>query len=106
MRTRYMRMMLFFDLPTTTAAERKVYTQFRKQLIKDGFMMMQQSVYTKLVLNPTAVKLTRDRISKFIPEEGLVQLLCVTERQFASIEYMVGEADDSGIQSVDRVVVL
>lgn len=101
-----MRMILFFDLPTTTAQDRKIYANFRKQLIKEGFIMMQQSVYSKLVLNPTSMKLTRDRINKIIPTDGLVQLLCITERQFSSIEFMAGEPDDFGIQSMDRVVIL
>ena len=42
---RYMRVILFFDLPTVTAAERRTATLFRKSLLKDGFLMLQESVY-------------------------------------------------------------
>ena len=49
-----MRVIVFFDLPVLTERNRKVYREFRKVLIKLGFMMMQESVYCKLVQNSTA----------------------------------------------------
>lgn len=106
MKVRYMRMILFFDLPMVSARERKIYAIFRKQLIHEGFVMMQQSVYSKLVLNSTNEKLTYDRIKKIIPDNGVVQLLTITERQFASMEYLAGEYDELSIQNTDRTVVL
>lgn len=52
---RFMRIIVMFDLPTVTQAERQEYTKFRKFLLKSGFIMMQESVYTKIALNtPTA----------------------------------------------------
>lgn len=45
-----MRILVFFDLPVTTGEERRAYTKFRKFLIKDGFLMLQESVYCKLAL--------------------------------------------------------
>ena len=51
-----MRVMLFFDLPMLSSAELKAYNKFRKFLIKNGFMMMQESVYCKLAANQNAVK--------------------------------------------------
>ena len=49
-----MRVMVLFDLPVGTAAERKEYARFRKFLVRSGFVMMQESVYTKIVLTPAA----------------------------------------------------
>ena len=49
-----MRMMVFFDLPTETAEDRRNYRLFRKTLINNGFIMMQESVYCKLLINRTA----------------------------------------------------
>ena len=46
-----MRLIIFFDLPVGTVAERKAYVGFRKFLINEGFLMMQYSVYSKLALN-------------------------------------------------------
>ncbi|MDD3092982.1 MAG: CRISPR-associated endonuclease Cas2, partial [Clostridia bacterium] len=48
---RYMRIIVFFDLPTVSYAERREYTRFRKFLIRSGFLMMQESVYCKLAHN-------------------------------------------------------
>ena len=99
-------MILFFDLPMVSARERKIYTTFRKQLTQEGFVMMQQSVYSKLVLNSTNEKSTYDRLRKIIPDNGVVQLLTITERQFASMEYLAGEYKELSIQSTNRTVIL
>ena len=99
-------MILFFDLPMVSARERKIYATFRKQLTREGFVMMQQSVYSKLVLNSTNEKSTYDRLRKIIPDNGVVQLLTITERQFTSMEYLAGEYEELSIQSTDRTVVL
>ena len=48
---RFMRILVMFDLPTETSEERRDYRKFRKNLIKNGFIMMQESVYVKLVMN-------------------------------------------------------
>ena len=106
MKVRFMRIILFFDLPTTSARERKIYATFRKNLIKDGFVMLQYSVYTKMVLNPTAVSLTKARLQRYKPDEGNIQILTVTEQQFARIECITGELESSVVQSADRTVVL
>ena len=89
MRYRFMRILVFFDLPTETAKDRKNYSQFRKFLIKEGFIMMQESVYAKLVLNNSITNSTKDKISKNKPQKGIVQMLIITEKQFNSMEYIV-----------------
>jgi CRISPR-associated endoribonuclease cas2 len=89
MRYRFMRILVFFDLPTETAKDRKNYSQFRKFLIKEGFIMMQESVYAKLVLNNSITNSIKDKISKNKPQKGIVQMLIITEKQFNSMEYIV-----------------
>ena len=89
MRYRFMRVLVFFDLPTETAKDRKNYSQFRKFLIKEGFIMMQESVYAKLVLNNSITNSIKDKISKNKPQKGIVQMLIITEKQFNSMEYIV-----------------
>ena len=37
-----MRVLVFFDLPVLTEANRRDYRIFRKYLIKSGFMMIQE----------------------------------------------------------------
>lgn len=84
-----MRILVFFDLPTETAKDRKNYSQFRKFLIKEGFIMMQESVYAKLVLNNSITNSIKDKISKNKPQKGIVQMLIITEKQVNSMEYIV-----------------
>ena len=95
-----------FDLPVLTASDRKAYRQFRKFLMKSGFVMLQESVYAKLVLNATAVRTVAENVRKNTPERGLVQLLPVTERQFSKMEYICGEYVSEYEISTDRLVVI
>ena len=95
-----------FDLPVLTASDRKAYRQFRKFLMKSGFVMLQESVYAKLVLNATAVRTVVENVRKNTPERGLVQLLPVTERQFSKMEYICGEYSSEYEISTDRLVVI
>lgn len=103
---RYMRIIVFFDLPVGTAEERREYTKFRKLLIKSGFVMMQESVYSKIVLNQTAVDAVYAHLRKNKPPKGLVQLLTVTEKQFQKSELLIGESRSEVINTDERPVIL
>ena len=72
---RYMRVMVFFDLPVITSANRKDYRDFHKYLIKTGFLMMQESVYCRLAQNSTMADAIVENIRKNKPADGLVQVL-------------------------------
>ena len=101
-----MRMIILFDLPTLTYNDMVSYRRFRKFLIKNGFIMMQESIYTKLCLNGSAAKCVIDNIKKNKPEKGLVQLLTVTEKQYANMEYLVGSNTGEYLSTTERLVVL
>ena len=101
-----MRVLVMFDLPVTTAAGRKEYTRFRKFLIKSGFMMLQESIYCKLATNDSAADTIISSVRAHKPEDGLVQVLRVTEKQFARMEYIVGEAANGVLDSSERIVFL
>ena len=66
---RQMRVFIMFDLPTETVSDRSAYRHFRKLLINSGFIMMQESIYTKLCLNGSAAKCVIDNIKKNKPEK-------------------------------------
>lgn len=102
-----MRLLVFFDLPVETAAQRRSYRLFRKHLIKDGFLMLQESVYAKLVVNEGAAGATIMRLRKNRPPLGLVQVLKVTEKQFATMDYITGnrEAYDE-VDTMEEFLVL
>lgn len=69
-------------------------------------MMLQESVYCKLALNGTAVKAIVDNVHKNKPEEGLVQLLSVTEKQYAKMDIIVGNIKSEVLDSDERLVIL
>lgn len=101
-----MRIIVFFDLPTNNATQRRAYTKFRKYLMNSGFLMMQESVYVKLCLNNSVVESSVKNLKKNKPRQGLVQALTITERQFASIEYLVGEKVTEYLDTDERLVIL
>lgn len=101
-----MRVIVFFDLPTLTPAERGAYNQFRKFLIKDGFFMMQESVYCKLALNQNSANAIILHLKANKPEVGLVQVLVITEKQYSSMEMIVGEKQSDIVDSTERMIVL
>ena len=103
---RYMRVMIMFDLPVTTAAERKEYTRFRKYLIKSGFLMLQESIYCKIVQNQTMANLAVDNVKKNKPLSGLVQVLKITEKQYSKMEFIVGETVGEVLNSDERLIIL
>lgn len=103
---RYMRIIVFFDLPTETLENKKDYRNFRKFLIKKGFLMLQESVYCKLALNMTAASAVVNAVKNNKPKEGLVQLLVITEKQYSKMEMLVGTKNSTVIDSDDRTVIL
>ena len=103
---RFMRVIVLFDLPMNTSLQVREYNQFRKYLIKNGFMMMQKSVYCKLALNLTAVNAIVDNLRRNHPDNGLVQVLTLTEKQFSRIEFIVGDSYSEVLDSDQKMVVL
>lgn len=103
---RFMRMIIFFDLPTETPTDRKHYRRFRKMLIKNGFIMMQESVYCRLLITPSAADAVAKEIRAGKPPSGIVQMLTVTEKQFSEMEYIVGAHHSEVICSDERLVIL
>lgn len=101
-----MRMIVFFDLPTETASDRRNYRRFRRLLVRNGFLMMQESVYCKLLMNSTAQNTMCEVIRKNRPPSGIVQLLTITEKQFAKIEYIVGASSGDVLDTDERLVEL
>lgn len=101
-----MRVVCFFDLPVVTSAERREYRIFRKFLIKTGFLMLQESVYCKLVQNVSVADTVIDNIRKNKPPSGLVQVIKVTEKQYNGMEYIVGTRVSEVIDSDERLVIL
>ena len=103
---RFMRVVVFFDLPTETAEERRDYRRFRAALLKNGFFMMQESVYSKIILNNTAANVIKETVRKLKTGKGLIQMLTVTERQFENMEFVLGKKQSTVVDTAERLVVL
>lgn len=103
---RFMRVLVLFDLPVLTGDQRREYARFRKFLLKSGFLMLQESVYCKLALNTTVVNGIVDQIHKNKPEESLIQLLTVTEKQYAKMDLIVGNVKSEVLNTDERLVIL
>lgn len=106
MKLRFMRLLVFFDLPMESYSEKADYRIFRAYLVKQGFLMMQKSVYCKIVLNPLVAESVKKDLKAHLPKKGIIQLLCITERQFTGIEYLIGDKVSDVVDSEDRLVEL
>ena len=85
-----MRILVFFDLPVKTKAERRRANRFRKDLINDGYIMLQLSVYSRICKGEDTVEKHKKRLKSLVPEAGSIRVLSVTEKQYASMDILVG----------------
>lgn len=88
--------MVFFDLPTETKKERKAYTRFRKNLLKDGFSMFQFSIYVRHCSSRENKNVHVKRVKKNLPEKGTVGILSITDKQFGMMEIFEGRKRSGG----------
>lgn len=84
---RVMWLFVYFDLPTETKRDRKNYAQFRKMLIKDGFTMIQYSIYARHCASVENAEVHKKRVKAAIPDKGDVILFMITDKQFGKMEF-------------------
>lgn len=102
-----MRLILFFDLPMVSQKEKKIYSDFRKYLIKNGYIMIQFSVYCKIFNNRDAAVNHINILYKNIPSKGYIRLMLVTEKQYNnSIIVIGGKSNQEQVLTVDPFVLL
>ena len=104
--SRYMRLLVFFDLPILSSKQKKEYRRFHHFLEEDGYVMLQESVYSRLVMNYGASELAVARLRLNRPLEGSVECLIVTEKQFASIEFITGASSSKRVDNTERVIII
>ncbi len=88
---RCMWLLAMFDLPVETAENKRDYVRFRRALLKDGFMMLQFSVYARFIPSEEAAEAHRRTIRQVIPPLGEVRLIAVTDHQFGRMEVFYGK---------------
>lgn len=101
-----MRLIVFFDLPTETSTDRRNYRKFRKLLIDEGFLMMQESMYSRMTLNRKSAQYLLAKISKKAPSLGLIQSMIITEKQYSEIVYITGERENIVEDRYERLTIL
>ena len=87
---RIMWVIVLFDLPTDTSEDRKTAAQFRKTLLKDGFQMLQFSIYVRYCSSDENAKVHIQRTKRSLPERGHVGILKITDKQFGLMELFYG----------------
>jgi CRISPR-associated protein Cas2 len=88
---RIMWTLVMFDLPTDTKKDRKVASQFRKELQKDGFSMFQFSMYVRHSSSSENADVHSKRVKKNLPEHGKIGILQITDKQFGQMEVFYGK---------------
>jgi CRISPR-associated protein Cas2 len=83
--------LVFFDLPTETKKDRKIYTEFRKKLLADGFSMFQFSIYLRHCASMENAEVHIKRVRKNLPEKGHIGIMTITDKQFGMMEIYYGK---------------
>ena len=91
MSNKFMRILVFFDLPVVKKKERKIYSQFRRFLLNDGYDMIQYSVYSRLCNGTDMTNKHLKRLNTILPEKGSVRCLTITEKQYEEMQFLVGK---------------
>jgi CRISPR-associated protein Cas2 len=80
-----------FDLPVDTKKARKAYARFRKELLRDGFTMIQYSVYVRHCPSEEKSQVHLSRVQRWLPDDGEVRLLALTDKQFERMRIFWGK---------------
>lgn len=85
-------LLVLFDLPVDSKSARKQYARFRKELLRDGFTMLQYSVYARFCASEEAAQVHRKTVREGLPPEGQVRIVTLTDIQFGRMEVYLGES--------------
>lgn len=97
---------VFFDLPVGTKAERGAATQFRNFLKRDGYMMLQFSVYARVCRGDEAVDKHLQRVTRSLPKRGSVRALQVTDKQYGRMRLLLGQLEKTERAAPQQMVLL
>lgn len=100
---RSMWIIIMFDLPTDTEEARKVYRDFRKSLLNNGFIMLQFSVYGRHCSSEENAIVHEKRVKTFLPDDGEVRLLTITDKQFERMKVFYGKIRKATEKSPEQI---
>lgn len=95
-----------FDMPTITNEDKKNYSKFRDNLIDDGFIMIQYSIYVRICKNQDDITKHINRVKMFTPEKGNIRLLQVTEKQYEQMIMLRGIKNDDEKESNNSMIII
>lgn len=101
-----MRLLIMFDLSVETSKQRKAYRNFRKDLINEGFTMIQYSVYVRVCVNRKSAQFLEKKIGAFVPDAGIIQSLMLTEKQYNEMHFLLGKEKKDVRNYSGRTVIL
>ncbi|WP_342252205.1 CRISPR-associated endonuclease Cas2 [Spiroplasma endosymbiont of Amphibalanus improvisus] len=102
-----MRLIVMYDLPTQTKSDLQAYSKFHRQLLNNGYVMIQYSVYAKLCMNYDIVAKNIKKLELHKPSKGNVRILSVTEKQYEAMKLLTGEKNwDEENEKIDFVMEL
>lgn len=102
-----MRLIVFFDLPMVSKTEIRIYNKFRKWLIENGYIMMQYSIYVKLFNNRDSAENHIVMLKRYIPKQGQVRIVMITEKQYENIKIIVGGiSKQEKVSDIEPMIVL
>jgi len=100
---RIMWVLVFFDLPTETKKDRKIYAKFRKQLLDDGFAMFQFSIYLRHCASMENAEVHIKRVKTSLPAKGHVGIMTITDKQFGMMEIFYGKTPADPIEAPQQL---
>jgi CRISPR-associated protein Cas2 len=90
-----------FDLPVMTDKERKAATRFRNDLLENGYLMVQFSVYARPCVTFEQMEQHVARMKPMIPEAGNVRLMFMTDEQWKKSFTVIGPNYKQGSRELD-----
>lgn len=103
---KFMRIIVFFDLPTNTKKERKEAGKFRKFLLDDGYDMLQFSVYVRICKGTDAIDTHKRRILQKLPTRGNVRFLPITNGTYERMENILGDLTQNEFRKGNKQLLL
>lgn len=101
-----MRLLIMFDLPMDNNSEKREYREFRQFLIKNGFLMLQYSVYARICTNQEMVNNYIKKIEKALPSDGAVRGLTITEKQYEKMKIFLGKKSKNESIITDKKLII
>jgi CRISPR-associated protein Cas2 len=102
--SRFMWLFVFFDLPTKTKDQRKAASQFRHHLLKDGFIMIQYSIYARICNGQDRLEKHLLRLEFHLPKKGAIRAMQITDQQYSRIKILLGNETENEKQKAEQLL--